>query len=531
MYKKIGDTTTQAPEVLELERVEEDAEELAPYEENKRTLLTDKLRRWVREVPRIKDPKQKKAGGNVLRFLALMLLLTLVARGTAGATLATVTVGTLTNGEVVQAVRGNGVVSALGSVDIEVPEGLTVHEALVSAGQKVKEGDALVRFKLDELNERIAREENTLQEKQLELRILQQAPATEGDRLSSAQTTADRARQDYDAAKAHWEQQLAAAQSAVDAANAALQNAQNALGALPPDATPEEIAAAQEAVNAAQEALEVAQQTLQSTQNEAGSAVQNAQRALEDANADLEAARQTHAQNQQSAANTSQQNAIKADGLQLDIQKQEELLEALHSLEEAEGFLLATCAGTVTQVPQEGVQTTSAPVVRLADGNSGYEAVVQLDKNDAKDLVAGGTAEVTLPGGSMYYTPTAQATITAVGAADDNGQVPVTLKLPQGDWAQGQSVQVRVVQSKQNYSSCVPVGALRANQDGYYVLVVRTVSTVLGTQNQLAEVPVVLLAKDDTLAAIEAPQITPGEQIVVSGSRPLQAGDRVRVAE
>ena len=69
-------------------------------------------------LPRFSDPAQRRAGGHLIQFLAGLLALTLIARGTSGATLAKVDVSGPSRGEIVEAVTGNATVSARDTLDI-----------------------------------------------------------------------------------------------------------------------------------------------------------------------------------------------------------------------------------------------------------------------------------------------------------------------------------------------------------------------------------------------------------------------------
>jgi len=77
---------------------------------------------------------------NLLRFLAVILVLTLVARGTSAATLPKVSVSAPQAAEITETVSGTATVASSRETGVTAPEGLTVQEVLVSAGQKVEAG-------------------------------------------------------------------------------------------------------------------------------------------------------------------------------------------------------------------------------------------------------------------------------------------------------------------------------------------------------------------------------------------------------
>lgn len=72
------------------------------------------------------DPRQRQRLGWIVRFFALLLVLTLLARGTAGAAMASVTVQRPSSGNVTKSVRTTATVSFAGGTPFTVPAGLLV---------------------------------------------------------------------------------------------------------------------------------------------------------------------------------------------------------------------------------------------------------------------------------------------------------------------------------------------------------------------------------------------------------------------
>ena len=74
------------------------------------------------------DPRQRQRLGWIVRFFALLLVLTLLARGTAGAAMASVTVQRPSSGNVTKSVRTTATVSFAGGTPFTVPAGLLVQK-------------------------------------------------------------------------------------------------------------------------------------------------------------------------------------------------------------------------------------------------------------------------------------------------------------------------------------------------------------------------------------------------------------------
>ncbi len=121
------------------------------------------------KLPRFRDESQKKAFENILKFMALVLIFTFVARGTAGATLARVDTVMPYPAEITESVSATGTVQAASSHTVAVPAGLSVQEALVVPGQAVKEGDAIALLDANEIAERRQRAQLALDAMNLNL--------------------------------------------------------------------------------------------------------------------------------------------------------------------------------------------------------------------------------------------------------------------------------------------------------------------------------------------------------------------------
>lgn len=169
----------------------------------------------------ITDPAQKRAAGNIVKFLAVLVVVTLIARGTSSATLAKVDVSTPSRGEIVESVTGTATVSVKDTLDITVPEGLTIEEMFVGAGQKINSGDAVAQFDMEEVAEMLTRETASLDKLLLDLEKLERTERTDSTSLENAKKNLQRAQEDYNDTKTANDEDVADAQSDLDEAIAA----------------------------------------------------------------------------------------------------------------------------------------------------------------------------------------------------------------------------------------------------------------------------------------------------------------------
>ncbi|MCL2202870.1 MAG: hypothetical protein FWB88_02885 [Defluviitaleaceae bacterium] len=170
------------------------------------------MRRFFKQT----DLAQRRAGGNILRFLAILLALTLIAQGTAGATLARVVLATPERGEIIDAIRAQATVHASDHISKYVPPGLRIAQMHVHMGQRVGTGQAVATFARDALEAAYIRESAALQRMERDLETLLRDASGETP-LETAQRNAQRARADYTATLQQNEADIAAAREALNA--------------------------------------------------------------------------------------------------------------------------------------------------------------------------------------------------------------------------------------------------------------------------------------------------------------------------
>ena len=484
----------------------------------------------------IKDPSQKKALGNILKFMALVLIFTLIARGTAGATLAKVDTVAPSSGEIVMEVSAIGIVQSASSTSIEVPAGLTIQEVLVVPGQSIKAGDAIARLNTEEVAENRERAQLALDEMNLNLQKLERDEAIDSSALTNAQNALAWAEQDYANTQNAGNAAIAAAQTALTNAQNALTTLHNTPTAPPSDAvnpddsaalpvvtgpSPAELAAAEAAVTAAQTALDNAIR-------DADVALQAAARAVETARINLTAAQQADTEVRQGAADTAAQNALDAEALRLDIEKQQETIDAYDVIQG--GTVIARTAGIVLEVVASGTVSGENPVARISNASGGYLAYADIHEAEAEKLQNGAQVDVSTQQG--YYSAARQSTGTLLSMSSPNSEsmVSITVRLSEGEWKHGQTVQLDAIISREQYQSCVPLSALGQSATGYFVYVMEERSGVLGVENVAQMVPVTLLADNGSLAAIEG-GLSSRARVISWTSKPLADGDKVRVRQ
>lgn len=476
-------------------------------------------------LPNFSDSGQKKALANISFFFALMLVLTLVARGTTAANMPVVSVQRPAMGEIVQRIRQYGMVKGATGEAQQTVSGITVDELLVSDGQAVKAGDAVVRLNLKEIEQELDKEKVALQKLQLRVSQLTKQEETDRNALRQAQQALAWAREDFDTTVNKSDVILDETKEAYLSTRDTLEKAKNALAALEkkPDASPdalkaarEQVAAAQAAYTAARDAFYNADSAADAQLTEADRSVVRAENTLEQA---LDAARKAEDQVKEQADT----NALEAKGLELDIKEKKERIEQLTALKDSEGVMAAPKDGTVRDISlTKGQKTTETPAYHIADETVGYLLELTLTEKQAKLVEIGKKAVVTRDRTKL------EARVQALSPKGNDGDMTATLSLPKGDWRDGEQVQAEMELTRKRYDLCLPISAVHSGSDGDYVLVIDEQNTILGLQNVLRKVSVSVEESDDSSIAVTGALFTEN-QVVTTGSRPIESGDRVRI--
>ena len=154
---------------------------------------------------------------------------------------------------------------------------------------------------------------------------------------------------------------------------------------------------------------------------------------------------------------------------------------------------------------------------------------MKVSEKEAKNLAEGMPVEIVREGSSSFSAPLT-GNVTSISKADENGDVNIKIKLPDGEWKQNENITSRIISKSQNYNMCIPITSLRSDSNGYFVYCVEDKSTIMGSETTVVKIPVTLLSLGEKEAAIEA-AIETGQRVLDTSSKPVKEGDRVRVKE
>lgn len=476
----------------------------------------------IRNLIRQSDLQQLLRLGNIARFFAALLIVTIIARGTAGATMPTVTVQNPSSGTVSRSIQTNGTISYAGGTPFTLPAGLLVTGVPVQVGQHVKAGDTLATFDTEELARAVASKQAALQQAQIQ--AAQQAEGDSADPFNAqlAQAQLERAYEETKETYADGQESVERALQKYEDAAKAVESARNA--PLDPSLSSQDAEAQKQAqVEAATAALEAAEEGVYQAKKAAEAADEAAQAAAQSAEDNRNSALHTLEKEEE---NTAKQNELDRASAAVSAAQAATLqaeLNALLALQQSEGRYVAPQNGVLVQLDLHTGEESPSVGGLIADENADYTLEVQLDEDQAKLIAAGTLLHI------VQSKVSGDAAVQNISEADGDGNVTATATLPQAAWSAGAATVTATVQSGRQ-DLVVPASALHQDNNGTYVLIVEEKNTVLGLQNVLQRIAVTVLESGDSDVAISG-ALDHETQIVVSSSKTVRAGDKVRIAE
>ena len=240
------------------------------------------------------------------------------------------------------------------------------------------------------------------------------------------------------------------------------------------------------------------------------STIQSANRTLEDAKA---------------PENVDTATALTAND---DLEEKQLAVDELQKVMDVNGKITAPSDGLITKVNvTTGETTTEDTAIRISDQSAGYKFTATLDKASAKYLSKDDKVTLDLGNGTTVEGLTVQSIDVS---AEDKNSYELTVSIPAKVKKLGSIATLRVEKASKKYDTCVPLGALHSDGDKYYVYVINEKDTILGTETAVDKVQVDILDKNNEQAAIEG-SFSWGQQFVLTSSKTLRNGDRVRLVE
>ncbi|MBR6983776.1 MAG: HlyD family efflux transporter periplasmic adaptor subunit [Ruminococcus sp.] len=225
-------------------------------------------------------------------------------------------------------------------------------------------------------------------------------------------------------------------------------------------------------------------------------------------------------------------NASALSNLELAAQKKEidrakEELEKLKKKNDV-SEIKSKYSGVVSSINIKPGETTvpDSPLAIIDLSDEGFTMTVNIDAEKAKKVKKGAKAEILNNWGGDV-----EAVVSEIKNTSQAGSREKTVKLTiSGDVTSGEGLEIAIPCGSASYDAIVPRSAVQDDNEGKYVLTVRSKSSPLGNRYYAEKVKVEVLASDDNSCAVSG-SIANGDYVITAASKPVDPGDQVRMKE
>lgn len=177
---------------------------------------------------------------------------------------------------------------------------------------------------------------------------------------------------------------------------------------------------------------------------------------------------------------------------------------------------------------QNGVQVAAAEeLMVMVNSSNGFKLSIPVTIKESKKVAVGDKAAIA---DSWYYgDATAEISDIKNDASNPGKQKIIVFKLT-GDLTAGESMTVSVGEKSQKYDYVVPNSAIREDNKGNFVLIIKSKSSPLGNRYYAQKIPVEVLQSDDKNSAVKG-AVEEGDYVITTSDKIVNAGDLVRLAD
>ena len=518
-------------------------------------------------------------------FFVILLLLTFFSNTIMNYSLPQVATQTIQSGTITSKVRGSGTVTTANPYNVTVSSERKIKIVNVKEGDSVEQGALLVMFE-DTDSSDLTQAKKTLEQaktdyqkyivaNELSNEVVQRVENGQYGDFSGYKTRLEQAKQSVDAYQTQVDSytsstkklqaqldalqnttaDTSAEQSALDVANQELQAAQaeQTTAENTVNSMQEQYSLYQESgndVSGVAASLAVAKNTLMNAQNR----VTNAQLAVDKAQAALTAKQdnsqnkpeiskiQTQLNSENAILSAATDNLTKAQSdhgkIMAEMNSEAELAALYSAISDAQSALdkLTVDGGNKITAPVSGVvsnititkgQTVAAAetLMTITGKDNGYTATITVTSEQAKRVKTGDTADIY---DSWYYSDIA-ATVTAIRNDKENPGKSKLIDLKvTGDVTEGTTLNFAIGDKSKTYDMIVPNGAVREDNNGKFILIIREKSSPLGNRYFAKRIDVDVTASDDVNSAVTG-ELEGYEYVITTSTKAIKAGDQVRL--
>ena len=209
------------------------------------------------------------------------------------------------------------------------------------------------------------------------------------------------------------------------------------------------------------------------------------------------------------------------------IQEQRALIAELKK-DTGTGNIVAPISGTVQDMRLTAGNTTivGEQVATILPDGTEYTMEVSVTREQAQRLNVGDIADIQ---NSWYYSNVTCVLQQIKTDKSDPAAKRILVFKVEGDVSDGQNLNISIGQRSANYDYIVPNSAVREDNNGKFILVVKQKSSPLGNRYYAERVDVQVLGSDDTKSAITGD--LNWDYVITTATKPVEAGQLIRLAD
>lgn len=245
------------------------------------------------------------------------------------------------------------------------------------------------------------------------------------------------------------------------------------------------------------------------------------ERGVASATKSLDSANNSYLQSEEQLKDSQELNSADANILSLTLDEKNKQLKGLQQIQEADYLKLSTQSGILLNWNIEKREPSIEVAGIIIDESLGYQFTFHIEEDDLKKINHG--MEIII----IQNYSEISAMIIAIEEQNTDETFTITAKVDDGDMREG-SASAFINISEQEYEACVPSTALRQDDKGSFVYGVEERNTILGIQNIVYRIDVVVKESSNGVTAITG-ALYRGDSIISFSDKAINSGDRVRI--
>lgn len=452
---------------------------------------------------------KSRAVSAIVWLLALMVCFTLISRATSSMTVPIVETEKPNRATINHTVTVDGVLETTRDTGVVTSQDALVQEVHVKEGDTVAAGDLLFTYDTKDFNRQISEYQTELAQINTRIKVNQDQQALDEENRELAR---ERAQKDLEVTGTYGDLDIMEAQEKVNAARERVSTARKTLrdyddyyDDYDDDYTDTERTQLRSEYRQAQIAYEEAIIALEKVMAEKEKSILDAERIIED------------------AGRPATPNAT-AELERLDAQRINLKLSVLYEAVANKGEVYAPIDGVITNVKVGAGTRTTNEAAMFINNSETMNFVAEVSKDQKKYVNIGNTVKLRMAGETKDIQG---LEITSIQPSTTEGFYRVTIEIP-ADYLPGTSGTVEIQQKSKTYDTVVPLSALHADGNQYYVLKVLETETSMGKECVAERIDVTLLEKNETYASVNG-ALNTDDKVISSSKGTIQDGDQVRL--